>query len=351
MLAAGCMPASDRGGKSTAEPPDPSQVAAPQRNLTATSDPQPSTPPERAAAQDAASTQARPGRRVRPPFDPLRDNGPIFAGWPKPRLAIVITGRQDGYLEPCGCAGLDRMRGGLSRRHTMIASLRERGWPMALFDAGGLSKRFGPQALLKLRTSVEALTEMGYDAIGLGVAELQFPATDLVTLIAGEDGLSSRFVSANVGLFGLEAQLTPRKRIVEVSGLKLGVTCILGKTFQSQIHNPDLEMTDPETALAPLVAEMRPACDWMILLAYTTRDEATALARRFPEFDIVVTSDGPPVPPPQAKRVEGGKTWLIEVGEYSRFRSESFHAANISTVSSSAFRPRWSARNRASQFS
>ena len=40
------------------------------------------------------------------------------------------------------------------------ASLREQGWPLALIDAGGLSKRFGQQALLKFRTSVEAMTEM-----------------------------------------------------------------------------------------------------------------------------------------------------------------------------------------------
>ncbi len=123
---------------------------------------------------------------------------------------------------------------------------------------------------------------MGYDAIGLGAAELRFPAADLVTLIASEDGRTSRFVSANVGLFGLDAQLTPRKRIVELSGVRLGVTCVLGNTAQSQIHNPDLEMTDPETSLAPLVAEMRPACDWMILLAHATREETTALRPPIP---------------------------------------------------------------------
>ena len=43
------------------------------------------------------------------PFDPIKENKPIFDGWPKPKLALVITGMEEGYLEPCGCAGLDRI--------------------------------------------------------------------------------------------------------------------------------------------------------------------------------------------------------------------------------------------------
>jgi hypothetical protein len=255
---------------------------------------------------------------VRKPFDPIRDNGPIFVGWPRPKLAIVITGRQDGYLEPCGCAGLDRMRGGLSRRHAMIESLRERGWPLVLLDVGGLSKRFGAQAMLKFRVSVEAMSEMGYDAIGLGAAELRFPAADLISLVSDESGKPRHFVSANVVPFGPAARVLPDKRIIEAASTTLGVTSILGKKHQREIHNPDLEMTDPETALAPVVAELRPTCDLMILLAYATTEESIALARRFPQWDVVVTADGPPVLPAEPVRVEGIKAMVIQVGEKTK---------------------------------
>ena len=293
VIAAGCMSAADSDGIPSAERRERSPANAD------------------VSARDAR----RHGRRVRKPFDPIRDNGPIFVGWPAPKLAIVITGRQDGYLEPCGCAGLDRMRGGLSRRHTMIESLRERGWPLVLLDVGGLSKRFGPQPMLKFRTSIEAMTTMGYDAIGLGTADLRFPAAELVTLVADEENRPSRFVSANVGLFGLAAKVTPQKRIVEVAEMKLGVTSVLGKKYQREINNADVEMTDPEAALARVVPELRPACDLMILLAHATKQESVALARRFPEFDVVVTAGGPPVPPAEPTRIEGSKTLLVEVGE------------------------------------
>ena len=43
-------------------------------------------------------------------------------GWPKPKVAMVITGMEEGYIEPCGCAGLDRMKGGMGRRQTLFAA-------------------------------------------------------------------------------------------------------------------------------------------------------------------------------------------------------------------------------------
>jgi len=310
MIAAGCT-SSDSGNS----PPDePLESSPPARDRG----PQPKAPAPLAVADLPAlpaSEKRRPSRRVRKPFDPIRDNGPIFVGWPAPKLGIVITGRLDGYLEPCGCAGLDRMRGGLSRRQTLIESLRARGWPLALLDVGGLSQRAGPQAMLKFRVSVEAMTRMGYDAIGLGTAELRFPAAELLTLVAGEEAGSSRFISANVGLFGPAGQVTPQKRIFQAGGMTIGVTSVLGKKYQREIHNPDVEMTDPEAVLSRLVGELQRSCDLMVLLAHATEEESLALARRFPVLDVVAISDGPPVPPAEPVRIEGGKTLLVQVGE------------------------------------
>jgi hypothetical protein len=265
--------------------------------------------------EDAPFDRNPPRRRARKPFDPLRDNGPVFVDWPRPRLALVITGRQDGYLEPCGCVGLDRVRGGLGRRHSLIESLRARGWPLVLLDVGGLSRRIGVQALLKFRVSTEALAQMGYDAIALGTAELRFPVADLASLVAAEEGRPGCFISANVAVFSFSSEITPRHRILQAAGVRLGVTSILGNSYRRQVHNPDLQTADAETALAEIAAIMRPACDLMILLAHATREESIALARRFPAFDIVVTSDGAPVPPAEPTRIDGGKTWLIDVGE------------------------------------
>src|SRR5437016_3748732 len=67
-----------------------------------------------AAAQAKAGNAIAQDEAVKEKFDPIAVNGKFFEGWPKPKLALVISGRQDGYLEPCGCAGLENQKGGLS---------------------------------------------------------------------------------------------------------------------------------------------------------------------------------------------------------------------------------------------
>jgi hypothetical protein len=253
------------------------------------------------------------GKTGEVPLDPIKENGPIFEGWTAPRAVLVITGRQDGYIEPCGCAGLDKMLGGMSRRMSMFDKLRKDwGCPVVGVDAGGLVKGFGPQADMKFQTTVNALEAMGYCAIALGKTDVQ---SGIGTLISGKTGEESPFVSANVAAIAFDAGLTAQKRVVDVGGIKLGITSILGKTWQQQINNPDIVLADPREKLAEIVPGLRKTCDVMILLAHATEDEARDLAGQFPQFDIVVVADGPSIPPEKPQLLGASKRMLIEVGE------------------------------------
>jgi hypothetical protein len=51
-----------------------------------------------------------------------------------------------------------------------------------------------------------------------------------------------------------------------------------------------------------------------VLLAYATMEETVRLAKKFPEFNVVVCSDGPEVPPKDPETIEGTQTMLITVG-------------------------------------
>ncbi|MGQ9821279.1 MAG: multiheme c-type cytochrome [Thermogutta sp.] len=255
-------------------------------------------------------------RLERPPFDPIAENGEFFVGWSKPELAIVITGRQDGYFEPCGCAGKDRMKGGLSRRHTMIRQLREQGWPVVAMDIGGFIKGFGKQTEIKFQMILDALKQIDYDAVNLGKNDLRLPATLLLSLIATGDDQASRFVSANTALFAFDAdQWTARRIILERGGVRVGITSVLGKDYYDEIHNNDIAFKNPEEALAEIVPELERQADWRILLAYAKEDEVLNLARRFPQFQVVVSSDGPAEPPGSPQFVPGTRTMLVHVGE------------------------------------
>jgi hypothetical protein len=74
-------------------------------------------------------------------------------------------------------------------------------------------------------------------------------------------------------------------------------------------------MSPPETAVQKVLADFKKeGCNLLVLLAHATKQESVELAKRFPEFDVVVTSAGIGEPPDEAEKI-GGKTLLVEVGE------------------------------------
>jgi len=120
---------------------------------------------------------------------------------------------------------------------------------------------------------------------------------------------------ANVGLFGFDQNITQTSRVVEAGGVKIGVTAILGRQYQKEINNAEIEMSDPAAALKKIVPELKKKADFLVLLAHATRKESIELAKQFPEFNIVVTSDGQAEPPDKPEIIPGVKPLLITVGE------------------------------------
>src|SRR5690348_9701044 len=84
---------------------------------------------EGVGAEGTPSTTVGPSKKGDKPFE----------GWPTPAGALVISGEQFGYLEPCGCT--QGQLGGLKRRYVLVERLREeRKWPLVLLDLGSLIK-------------------------------------------------------------------------------------------------------------------------------------------------------------------------------------------------------------------
>ncbi len=264
---------------------------------------------------------AKPGPRTNKnsgvPFDPIKVNGPIFVDWPKPKLALVITGNQEGYLEPCGCAGLDRMKGGMSRRYTLFRQLRDKGWPVVGVDLGNIAKGFGKQAELKFQISVNAMSEMRYSTATLGLTDLHLPTEEVMalTMPAGPKN-KTMFVCGNVGLFGFNETLLPRTQLIAAGHKTIGITAVLGKTYLEKLAgNINLKTLEPERLLNEAVPLLKSRANYLVLLAQTTRKEAFELGDKYPDFDLVICSDGGAEPPAQAEEINKGGTKLIVVGE------------------------------------
>ncbi|MDO4558551.1 MAG: multiheme c-type cytochrome [Planctomycetia bacterium] len=252
-------------------------------------------------------------------YDPVREHGEYFVNWTKPDLTLVFTGQMNGYLEPCGCAGLVRMNGGLSRRFSFFGTLRERGWNPVGFDVGGQIRRFGRQEELKFQLATEALRRMGYGAITLGAGDLKLPSQELVSYVAPTEAkVPSLFVSANVAPFGFDAAFTALYRKLRINGITVGVTGVLGDSFLRELSDDNLVTRSAAEGLAEVLPGLA-KCDPVIVLCHGTPEESVALAKQFPMIDVIVTAGGPAEPPAEAPerivRDDGSVATLIEVGE------------------------------------
>jgi len=252
------------------------------------------------------------------PADPTTPpkSAALFDGWPKPAFVLVLTGQQLGYVEPCGCAGLENQKGGLARRATLIDQLaKDRGWPVLPLDVGGHIKRFGKQQEIKLTHTLRGLKQMGYGAVGLGESDLKLPVGELVQAIANSE---IRAVSGNVEI--IDRSLVPTYAVLEAGGKKIAVTAVLGAKAEQKLTSGDLVHEPPIKALKEFCRELDGKdCDLNVLLVYGPLAEAREIAEELPLFDLVVASGDTNLPSRELEQVTGIKTKIMQVGQKAMY--------------------------------
>ena len=238
----------------------------------------------------------------------------------KPDFVLFISGRQHGYIEPCGCITLERQKGGLMRRHSVQKVLNARGWETVSIDAGNQIRRVGNQPEIKLRRTYEALCSaknMDYDVIGIGPDDLKLPAIELGQAMNNNSSMEKNpFTCANVQVIGEEIQNT--FRIIERNNKKIGVTMVLGNEHLAAAKQPLVTTSSVEESLVPVIAQMEKAgCDLKVLVAFSSLNECRKLAQKFP-FDVLVTAGGAGDPTLHPEVIESKDkkhtTSMIQVG-------------------------------------
>ena len=252
--------------------------------------------------------------------EPKGTHPPLFEGWEKPKLLLFFTGFLDGYIEPCGCAGIEHMKGGLSRRHTCLQQLEQKGWNVLPIDAGNLNKGFGRPEELKFNFVIDAAYHlMEYQAAGIGSRELLFSATDLIPYAVDTPGSSKRYTSANVGIFQFDSDFVKPYRVLEKNGLKIGVVSILGDLLLRNITNEDIVKAGAADKLRELLPKLEAErCDRKVLIIHGLDNEINPLLNQFAEkFDFVLPSNTSAEPPLQPKKIDNAM--ILEVGEKGRY--------------------------------
>jgi len=103
---------------------------------------------------------------------------------PTPVAALLISGEQNGYLEPCGCTS--GQLGGLKRRHELCERLKSQGWNLVPVDLGGLIKDPGAslggieQTKIKFTVALRALKTMNYQAVALAASDLKLGTLEVL---------------------------------------------------------------------------------------------------------------------------------------------------------------------------
>ena len=211
--------------------------------------------------------------------------------WPAPDVTLVVTGQQNGYIEPCGCTGLDRQKGGVARRFTFMEQLRERGWSLLPIDAGNQVRRFGRQAEVKLQQSVKAMQLMDYQAIGFGPDDLRLGVGELLAVAAGDSPDDTMFASANVVL--IDPSLMPKYKIVEVNGVKVGITSILDPAALESQLSDDITLAPKERSAMEAVTLMKDAAaDFRVLMFFGKEEDAKRMDQDVTGYDQVVAAGG-----------------------------------------------------------
>lgn len=248
---------------------------------------------------------------------PAAEPKPLLDGWEVPAAALLLTGEQHGYFEPCGCTL--GQSGGMTRRASLVRQLEARGWKVAGLDVGGTLRRARQQDQIKFDTILTALKDLQYQGVAVGLEELRLGADFLAS--KPQDSLS--LLSANVVLFELPDLGTPKPyKTFAVGDLRIGVTAVLGDSLKAEVApegvNTNITIKAPSEVLPGVIQQLQAEKpQLMVLLSHGSLSEAEALAKAYPEFQVVLAAGGPGDPAGRPTKI--GETWLIQAGHKGRY--------------------------------
>lgn len=228
-------------------------------------------------------------------------------------VTLLLSGETNGLLEPCRCS--ERQLGGISRRAGLIKSIAATQQPNTLvLDNGDVVSTMGRQEELKYETAIMSMNQMGCVAMGVGEGDLTL---GLDYLAAMQEVARFPFLCANLLRDG--QRVFPSHFIGPVNGVAAAIVGVLSPKFDGRVRR-----LDPRLRVAPIGAEFGALLDTfatrfhvVIALAHMPMDEGVALAKQFPQLDVVVCGHGVDEPLAQPKKV--GKTLILSTGTKGRY--------------------------------
>ncbi|MEM6472484.1 MAG: multiheme c-type cytochrome, partial [Planctomycetota bacterium] len=236
-----------------------------------------------------------------------------FESWPAPDTMLFITGNQHGYIEPCGCTGLDRQKGGLARRFTFLRQLRKKGLDVLPIDAGNQIRRIGRQAEIKFERTADALSEMKYEAVGFGPGDMRLGVGNLIQVSYADNPEDAMFLAANIVL--LEPELLPKHKIIRRGHWNVGMTNILDPKALEAPTGDDIVVGPPEEAAKEALASMNAdGANFRVLTFFGKEDAAKKLMNKVDGYDLIIVAGGYGEPLYRPEVIDGSTARMIVTG-------------------------------------
>ncbi len=232
-------------------------------------------------------------------------------------LKIYHTNDIHAHLSPDG-----EGRGGLAYVSSVLKLVRNQDKDALILDAGDFYKKGSlPSQNSNDEVTAELIQKMPYyDARAVGNNELKVGVTKFLGWAKSKETaplLSANFVDKNKKL------VFPPYIILNKMGLRIGIIGLTPKfALEASAQadpktdpNAPYELEDPNGAVLPFLALLRPQVDVLIVLAHNNYNDNLALAKAHPEIDLVVSGHSHVLTGDQKKLNEN---MVVEAGQFGQ---------------------------------
>ena len=191
-------------------------------------------------------------------------------------LVLLYTAAANGQVRTCNCTKFKF--GGYGRELTLLKSIRGQCSDVILIEGGDTCGWTGFQAKLKAGITARALKLLEYDAMIPGEEELGVRGARYIDCF---DPKQVPILCANLFKSGGDRPAYAPHVIVKTgSGLRVGVIGLLDVSVDKMFISKSFDETvkDPAETLKPLVDELRPKSDVIVVVYHATAAEAEKLA-------------------------------------------------------------------------
>lgn len=218
---------------------------------------------------------------------------------PPDAIRILISGLMLGRLEPCGCAS--GQLGGLARRMQHIGE--QRNYDL-LLEGGNIVSGTSELDKQKLFTASQILftMERSYDAVGVGIHDLELPLDDWSAFLLGGPAIASNLTST--------AEAWPAKPYQEkvIREKKVRIASLLLTELPESLRGEAsrVKRTDPVAAWAAVFDE-QPATTLRIAMVHGTDVNIRSIIPKLtPRPDLVIGVDASYIEPDSAATMIAG---------------------------------------------